>query len=303
MRPYRRGGSRMAPASPRRCDERVSLPWVKLYVSLLDNDIYKRLSMAARFSFVTALMLAQKCELDGALALRVGPLSVAEVCEYTKLPKAQQKAALEELIAVDLLSLREDGAYVVQRFKEFQEKGSADRVRAFRERKQVVPVAPQPPVPETPPVTEPTVTCNVTETLPERYRNALDKDIDKERDVTPSLRDSVTADEPPEQPVRARPKRPSEPSLEDVATWAIRDTMASVVAKELVGMTPTQWRQRNGKVARELAQAGVSPETVVGWYRQHGFVMLDQLRRAANNPARRDDRRPSELKTLTGHHE
>ena len=112
----------------------MALPWVKVFVSLLDNDVYRRLSAPARFTFLTAIPLAQKCDQGGALALRVGPLTIDEIAAYTRLPRANQQRALTELVAAGLLGARDDGAYVVERFAEFQGDSSRERTARYRAR-------------------------------------------------------------------------------------------------------------------------------------------------------------------------
>ncbi len=114
----------------------MALPWVKVFVSVLDNDVYKRFSGPARLTFLTALPLAQKLDMEGALATRVGPLTTADVAIYTGLSPRHQQNALDELVAAGFLAL-ENGALRVERFDEFQAPPtSTERVRKARTAKQ-----------------------------------------------------------------------------------------------------------------------------------------------------------------------
>ncbi len=114
----------------------MGLPWVKVHVSVLDNDVFKQFSGPARLTFLIALPLAQKLDMNGALATRLKPLSVADIAVYTGLAMKHQPNALAELVKGGFLTLS-DSTYRVERFAEFQGPApSTDRVKKHREVKQ-----------------------------------------------------------------------------------------------------------------------------------------------------------------------
>ncbi len=86
----------------------------------------------------------------------------------------------------------------------------------------------------------------------------------------------------PSEPVTPLPKPRSVPTDAAQRGYAVRDAVAAVVRDELVGMNVSQWRQRNAKTAREMADAGVTPSEAVQWYRETGCVMLADARTAMN---------------------
>ncbi len=117
------------------------MKWVKLHVSLLKNVNYRRLSIAGKITFLTALMLAGDCDNKGLLAVRTGPLTVKEVALETSLPPRQQAAALQELCAAAFLSMSLDGAYLVERWDEkvgsdSERLSNAERQRRHRNAKR-----------------------------------------------------------------------------------------------------------------------------------------------------------------------
>jgi len=118
----------------------MALQWVKLHVGLIDNDVFKRLSRAARLTFFYAIPLAGKQDTDGVLAVRTGPMTVEEIAAYTSLPKSQQKDALEELQRAGFMTFGLDEAWRVERWdekagSESARLSNAERQRRHRERK------------------------------------------------------------------------------------------------------------------------------------------------------------------------
>lgn len=160
----------------------MALPWVKLHVSLIDNDDFKRLSRAAKLTFFFAISLAGKCDMDGELRVRTGSMSVAEIAHYSGLTEKQQREALDELVAADFLYMSLDSAYGVQRWKEKAGDTSTVRTKRFRERHK-----------------------NVAETFPERKSDAIDKDKDLDIDMAASLRSAAVGFGPiPSDPHKLR---------------------------------------------------------------------------------------------------
>lgn len=100
----------------------MSMPWVKLHWSVLDSDVFRRLSPDGKGTFVICLAIAGKCRQKGALALRVGPMTVKEIAGYVGHSPRKQRAVLDELVQADMLGVALDGSYFVQRFSQFQER-------------------------------------------------------------------------------------------------------------------------------------------------------------------------------------
>jgi hypothetical protein len=155
---------------------KMALPWIKLHVSLIDNDAFKRLSTGSKLTFYTALGLAGKQDQDGALAVRGGPMTVAEIASYTGLSPREQVAALGSLVEFDFLSMREDSTYVVERWESKAGDGSRDRTRRYRDKQKTAS--------ETSPSTSRKRHRNVTETKSSRKSDGTDKEIDKEIDTS-----------------------------------------------------------------------------------------------------------------------
>lgn len=162
----------------------MSLPWVKVHVSVLDNDVFQGLSANARLTFLISIPLAQKLGQGGKLATRLAPLTISQLQKYTGLSANLQANALDELAVSKFFEGSEAIGYTVARFIEFQGASSNERVKRHRSTKS----------------TE----CNVTVTLPKRYEpvteallkpecNALD--IDREGDKDKDLASLVARDE------------------------------------------------------------------------------------------------------------
>jgi hypothetical protein len=121
----------------------LSLPWVKVQISLIDNDTFKALSPGAKLTFFTALCLAQKQDAGGALTVRgIGPMTPEQISSYTGMRPKLQQEALDELCGAPRLMARDlTGCYVVERFDEKAGDESAvishrDRQRRYREKKR-----------------------------------------------------------------------------------------------------------------------------------------------------------------------
>jgi hypothetical protein len=160
----------------------MALSWVKLHVSLLDNDAFRRLSPEARLTFLVSIGLAAKQNQGGALVIRdVGPMSIDDIGLYTGLDHGAQEKALGELTKVGrFLSTDLTGAYVVERFSEKAGDSSAARTRRYRSKSV------------TPEEQSRDSSVTVTRPSPKRHRDALEEEVDKDKDLdsVDSLRSS-----------------------------------------------------------------------------------------------------------------
>lgn len=111
----------------------MSLPWVKLHTSLLDNETFQRFTPAAKLTFLTALMIAGKQDLGGRLeAPPFGSIDSKAIALKTGCRPKYQDQALSELVAAGFLSVDLNGTYVVERWEE--KAGDESRLANQRER-------------------------------------------------------------------------------------------------------------------------------------------------------------------------
>lgn len=120
----------------------MSLPWVKVHVSLLDNETFRALSPEARHTYLTCIPLAGKQDqgdYSGRLFIRgIGSMTVAGISLYTGYSERRQSTALDELVRVGLLERDLTDCLSVARFKEKSAPLSAvstSRTRAHRQRR------------------------------------------------------------------------------------------------------------------------------------------------------------------------
>jgi len=123
----------------------MSLPWVKVHTTLLDNDRYRALSAAAKHTFTTAIILAGKLDVgEGRLEIeRVGPMSAAAICGYTSLRIKCQEDAIAELLQVGFFERDLTGTLRIARFEEkagddSRRASNAERQRRHRSRRNGV---------------------------------------------------------------------------------------------------------------------------------------------------------------------
>lgn len=206
----------------------MSLPWVKVYTRVLDDDDFRALSERAQHTYLVAIIQAGKCGRGGRLALRGGPMSIAQIANKTSIPVEEQIKALDELVRIGFL-VRNGEEYAVERWSEFQGDISTDRVRRYREKKNdqaslgngdETPQASRETVPET-------FQASGTETFQERKCNGVDIDRDKEEDKRESTTLSQTNLEAPRNLELVTPRARDEsaaaalsPAL-DFAEWFV----------------------------------------------------------------------------------
>lgn len=174
----------------------MSLPWVKLHTSLLDNDRFKLLTPEGKLTFYTAIALAGKLDSDGALIINGwGPMRAANVASYTSLDNLVQTQALEELAKVGLLVVDQETLRVAK----WDEKcgnpshltSQRKRQKTYRERKRrrcVVDAS----SPKSLPVVIPVVATVVEALRDDSTTRHTVTDIDKDKDV-----DSEETSSPP----------------------------------------------------------------------------------------------------------
>jgi len=105
-------------------------PWIKLATEIVADTNFRRLGLAAKATFPICLALAGRCDRDGLLAERTGPLDVTEIAEVTRLNVGDQQAALDELVVTRFLSHNTSG-YRIHNWKKYQPK--IDRTNAERQ--------------------------------------------------------------------------------------------------------------------------------------------------------------------------
>lgn len=120
-----------APATSKR------LPWVKLWASWYTSPSHRWLSVEARFIVGPALLTLANGPQRGWLLKPSGvPLERNEIAQEFKLSNELVQRAVDELIAVGTMALREDGALGFPRFMRYQEHNSTPRKAKQRQRER-----------------------------------------------------------------------------------------------------------------------------------------------------------------------
>lgn len=222
----------------------MSLPWIKLHTTLLDNETYLDFSSEAQHTFLTCLMLAGKQDVgdySGRLANDLRPMEARDVARKTGYSRRRQQAALEELLAAGWITRDLTGTLIVERFDE-----KAAPIKSNRERQRSARLR--------------NVTRNADVTLLDRYASVSEtgqKQIVEAEEYSLAslgLQRNVTQ----EDLLRRRS--------------AIVDAIWAELAKTAFArtMTKTEWRKRNNAVALDLAKAGVTPEQCVAAWESAG---------------------------------
>jgi hypothetical protein len=105
-------------------------PWIKLATDIVADTNFRRLSIAAKATFPICLAYAGRCDRNGLLGERTGPLEVRDICEATRLSIDEQELALDELVTSRFLTSNPCG-YKVRNWTRYQPK--IDRTAAERQ--------------------------------------------------------------------------------------------------------------------------------------------------------------------------
>jgi hypothetical protein len=243
----------------------MSLPWVKLHTTLLDNETYADLSSEAQHTFLTCLMLAGKQDVgdySGRLVTDLRPMVARDIARKTRYTVRKQEEALHELLAAGWLSTDLTGTLIVERFEE-----KAAPLASNRERQR---------------------------TLRERRRNV----------TKTGQKQIVEAEAEGDSSLRSEPGRNVTPLDLHERRRAILTAVWDLVAPALSGtITKTGWGKQNSAVALDLAKAGVEPQRcIAAWHsatKRLGSpvrtlrIVQDELGRLVSAPA------PSQHRTIT----
>ena len=120
--------------------------------------------------FYVALEIAGDLEQGGALFVRgIGPMTVAEIAKEVDVTEAQTKKGLDAMVSIGFMSLRDDGAFVIEKWSEKtdpEDVTAAARQKRKRERDK-------------------SVTSRVTETDVSRRDSHYNREEEVEIDTTP----------------------------------------------------------------------------------------------------------------------
>ena len=109
------------------------MPWVKLYIELIDDPRMGRLAKSERLLFMNLLMLAGECDAEGALVKGEMPLTVEDLSWRLRDPDVEKD--LGTLRGAGLVECH-DGVLCVHNFANRQGRPQSERRAQWRERQQ-----------------------------------------------------------------------------------------------------------------------------------------------------------------------
>jgi hypothetical protein len=112
-----------------------SMPWVKLYIDMLDDTKLGKLSRSHRLLFVELLLLAGECDADGGLINGDTPMTTEDIAWRLRADQSEVFAGKAELMKAGLLVIDADVTCITN-FSKRQGRSQADKRAAWRERKQ-----------------------------------------------------------------------------------------------------------------------------------------------------------------------
>lgn len=190
----------------------MSMPWIKLHTSLLNDPRLSEVEPLARLRFYELMMLAGQCDAGGALVRPDGsPMSVANIAWALRVGADQIASDITALCAVGLID-RHDETVFIAGFEESQGQSQSEKRAAWAERqarrRDSKPASEN--VTRDSRVTE---RDNVTSVTP------LEREGDKEREEEKiERREEISADSDESRPPASNPPKPSRKSSADPRT-------------------------------------------------------------------------------------
>ena len=112
----------------------MSMPWIKLHTSLLNDPRLSEVEPLARLRFYELMMLAGQCDAGGALVRPDGsPMSVANIAWALRVGADQIASDITALCAVGLID-RHDETVFIAGFEESQGQSQSEKRAAWAER-------------------------------------------------------------------------------------------------------------------------------------------------------------------------
>jgi len=118
------------------------LPWVKLWIEILDDVKLIPLKDSQRWRFIQLICLAGECGAEGALINDQTQQSAADIAWRLRIPQKTLTADLKALQSAGLINIEQDGTIILPGFALRQEKTggqgvyAADKRAAWREQKR-----------------------------------------------------------------------------------------------------------------------------------------------------------------------
>jgi len=113
----------------------MGMPWVKIYVSILDDIKLARLTDAQKWRFVQMILLANECDAGGAIVTGVTLLSPSDITWRLRCDEKTLANDITKMIDLGLLHY-EGEILVVSRFNERQGPTQEIQRKAWRERQK-----------------------------------------------------------------------------------------------------------------------------------------------------------------------
>jgi len=89
------------------------MPWVKLYIEMLDDERLMRLSEGCRMRFVELVLLAGICDADGLLTRSTGPMSLYDIARRLRLRIDRLEKQMASLVSIGFIDNTAIGYRVV----------------------------------------------------------------------------------------------------------------------------------------------------------------------------------------------
>ena len=115
----------------------MGMPWVKLYVDLLDDTKLGFISEGAQLLFVKLILLAGDCDAEGYLVNGASPLTLSEIAWRLRVPIDTLRDRMAELEQAELVGHDEgEGIFWVVNFQKRQGRSQSEKRALWRERKR-----------------------------------------------------------------------------------------------------------------------------------------------------------------------
>lgn len=113
----------------------AGMPWVKLYIEILDDIKINRLTDNQKWRFIQLILFAAECDADGALVTGDSIVTLDDVCFRLRCDKKELEKDIKKLIELGLITL-EDDIMVITKFSDRQGPTQEEKRKQWRERQR-----------------------------------------------------------------------------------------------------------------------------------------------------------------------
>lgn len=113
----------------------AGMPWVKVYVDILDDIKVAELEESQKWRFVQLILLAAECDADGALVTGDSPMSHKQIAWRLRCDAQTVQNDIKKMLGIGLLE-SDDDILVVSKFSERQGPTQAEKRKQWRDRQQ-----------------------------------------------------------------------------------------------------------------------------------------------------------------------